>query len=78
MSNLQTPLCCLLCQSQTSVHFRTFRWELRPRHKDLLRGHTHQHTTLDVNLCDLCYEKNANKVLVGWDEWDAIDGLEKR
>ena len=57
---------------------RTFPWELRPRSKDLLRGHVHELTTLDVMLCDLCYTINANTALVGWDEWDAIDGLERR
>jgi len=35
-----------------------------------------QHTTLDVSLCDSCFSVvDIKEELVGWDEWEAIDGL---
>jgi hypothetical protein len=35
-----------------------------------------QHTTLQVILCDSCFSVvDIEEELLGWDEWEAIDGL---
>lgn len=55
---------------------RYFNWECRPRIKDLNKGHVVEELLLGINLCEGCYSNCGMYYhLVGWDEWDAIDGL---
>lgn len=60
---------------------RSFNWHCRPRRKDLAKGHVVQWTFIDLYFCDDCYAKILQRnrgyppTLIGWDEWDAIDGL---
>jgi hypothetical protein len=56
-------------------------WHVRPRSKDLERGHGAYDTTMKVSLCT----EHAKRIsfqhygrlpeLYGWDKWDALDGL---
>lgn len=68
---------CINCKKDGSE--RNFPWECRPRFKDLARGHVTEHTTLEVDLCDECYNKAKDNLgdrsLVGWDWWDSVDSL---
>jgi len=58
-------------------------WHVRPRNKDLLRGHSAYDTTINVFLCAEHATRIASKFnecgrlpeLYGWDKWDALDGL---
>jgi hypothetical protein len=58
-------------------------WHVRPRSKDLQKGHGPSETTLNVCLCAEHYvriSKQYNSLnrlpeLYGWDEADALDGL---
>ena len=67
---------CVLC-NQVRITLRTYNWSERPRAKDRERhGWTDSEQTVSVYLCDACHDYNREKHLVGWDWWDAIDGLE--
>lgn len=68
-------VCNLVCNSTTTINTRTFSWDLRPRSKDLAKGHVREHVILEVDLCDGCFEQNIHTTLIGWDWWDAVDGL---
>ncbi len=58
-------------------------WHVRPRQKDLARGHYERDTTLDVNICAKHHKQITDQYcnrttlpdLYGWDKWDALDGL---
>jgi len=60
---------------------REFLWDYRPRAKDIARGMVRCNMVLSVNMCDGHYwrviDANGGKppVAVGWDEWDALDGI---
>lgn len=71
-----TPPSCVNCYGSDNVHVRTVDWDLRPRAKDLAKGHKREWTTLDVELCDHCYSfVDEDFYAKGWDWWDAVDGL---
>ncbi len=69
---------CFGCKSKQNIAVREFRWHYRPREKYRLppRNEVNEWKVLKVNLCDTCYV-NTQEVdyLIGWDWWDAIDGL---
>jgi hypothetical protein len=57
-------------------------WHVRPRMKDLAKGHTPCNTTLPVVLCEHHYKRICNHytdgklpAVPGWDKADALDGL---
>jgi hypothetical protein len=58
-------------------------WHVRPRQKDLARGHYEHDTTLDVDICAKHHKQITDQYcnrttlpdLYGWDKWDALDGL---
>lgn len=61
-------------------------WHVRPRQKDLARGHSPHDTTLQVNICAKHHKQITDQYcnrttlpdLYGWDKWDALDGLTAR
>ena len=61
-------------------------WHVRPRHKDLARGHSERDTTLPVDICTKHHKQITDEYcnrttlpdLYGWDKWDALDGLTAR
>lgn len=58
-------------------------WHVRPRSKDLTRGHGAYDTTMKVFLCAEHVKRISSEFndcgrlpeLYGWDKWDALDGL---
>ena len=72
-----------ICEGSLTEHVVV--WHVRPRMKDLAKGHAPCDTTLPVVLCDQHYKRisdhytdgNGNKLpaVRGWDEADALDGL---
>lgn len=56
-------------------------WHVRPRSKDLDRGHSAYDTTIKVFLCAEHTKRisvnhyGSLPELYGWDKWDALDGL---
>jgi hypothetical protein len=58
-------------------------WHVRPRQKDLARGHSEHDTTLQVDICAKHHKQITDQYcnrttlpdLYGWDKWDALDGL---
>ena len=76
------PTQCSHCQSVQDVATRAFHWYLRPRVKDLSKGHTAKNTYLNEHLCQQCYDYlvdqgigSKTSPLIGWDRRDAVDGL---
>jgi hypothetical protein len=61
-------------------------WHVRPRHKDLARGHCPHDTTLQVDICTKHHKQITDQYcnrttlpdVYGWDKWDALDGLTAR
>lgn len=72
---------CLSCNRSKEYKTYKFPWKYRPREKERIRhGAVDLDTDLLLNFCEYCYNyitHNGSKipVLVGWDEWDAIDCL---
>lgn len=55
-----------------NVYEREFTWDFRPKDWRIPR----KITVLHVDLCDDCYNLcDPEFVCIGWDWWDAIDGL---
>jgi len=55
---------------------RVYDWKYRPRYHELDNGAVpDDDAKLIVILCDSCYKKYKHKTPLGWDFWDAIDGL---
>lgn len=61
---------------------RKFLWHVRPREKDRIRhGRTAYFDDFFIYLCDECYNKAKDHIacgrgyVIGWDWWDAVDGL---
>ena len=58
-------------------------WHVRPRQKDLARGHSERDTTLNVDICAKHHKQITDQYcnrttlpdVYGWDKWDALDGL---
>lgn len=69
---------CFHCRSSVCSP-RQFSWDCRPRRKDLEQGYVREQLTLELLLCDQCYNyatyDEPDHELVGWDVWDALDGL---
>jgi len=72
MSTAQCFNCDIVHQD---VEMRSFDWDMRPRQKDLSRGHTGGLTTFEVDLCPHCYSQVEDQSVSGWDWWDAFDVL---
>ena len=73
---------CLACDTTLNVCKREYSWHVRQRPKDKAKGMVDNDTTLIIYLCDECSNdiSNSSKLngfssLIGWDWWDAVDGL---
>ncbi len=71
---------CFNCKANdTEIYNYEIPWHYRPKYKYRIRnGETDKMTTLEVNLCENCgyYATYSSDSLLGWDWWDAIDGLD--
>jgi len=68
---------CFNCNSTDNIMIREFDWLQTDRIKD---GGGRRWEILELSLCDRCYsfaeKRFRGKYLEGWDEMDAVDGLE--
>lgn len=76
MFTYSNPNECECCRRRDGTGFRALVWHVRPRKKYIARGEFPHTTTMDVFLCDKCADANQNNELYGWDEFDAMDGLQ--
>lgn len=64
-----------------SQRLHCFLWDCRPREKDMRRNPSQYRREFCILCCyasDRVYEKNKDTILIGWDAWEAVDGLEKQ
>lgn len=61
------------------MKLRYFLWDYRPRKKYVIQNPEQNRREFRILCCyasDSVYEKNKDTTLIGWDAWDAVDGLE--
>ena len=65
---------CFICHGygDGNVQERTLTWHVRPKKKYNIPDYD---DVVMVCLCESCWECNKDNSLVGWDWWDAVDGL---
>ena len=64
---------CFVCRCDNgNVEERSLEWHVRPKNK---YNEPDYFDTLLVDLCTDCWEFNMGNCLIGWDWWDAVDGL---
>lgn len=73
---------CLKCDTTLHVCKQEYSWHVCHRLKDKEKGMVDYDTTLIVYLCNTCNNDISNTLklnkkytLIGWDWWDAVDGL---
>jgi hypothetical protein len=64
---------CFMCRIYDGdVQERSLKWHVRPKKK---YNKSDYFDNLLVDLCTSCWECNKDHCLVGWDWYDAVDGL---
>ena len=51
---------CFICESENALYSKNIIWHVRPRGKDLLRGHYEYDDLIYINLCNKCKYKNIS------------------
>lgn len=63
---------CYNCNLTFNVSERRLEYTCRPKLKYKMPEYKSNFT---LPLCDMCYQINSNISLIGYDKWDAMDGL---